>query len=225
MKRFLTSFVHAFDGIVEATRAQQNLAVHELVAAIVLVAALAVHLSLGEFVAILVLISVVLGLELMNTAIEAGVDLATLEHHPLAKRAKDAAAGAVLAVSVGAALAGVAIFADAALTPYVPPRIPSANVQSVVAGLGVAVLLTVLAKARWGNGFSGRATVPWAIAAMAALLVPHGAGYWPQGLLLALAAAVSLSRRPPALAALVPGALLGIGSVCVCLLAYDGRVL
>ncbi len=225
MKRLLNSFVHAFDGIVEATRAQQNLAVHEFVAAVVLVAALAVHLSLGAFVAILVLISVVLGLELMNTAIEAGVDLATLEHHPLAKRAKDTAAGAVLAVSVGSALAGVAIFVDAALRPYLPPREPSGNVQSVVAALGIVALLTVLAKARWGEAVSGRATVPWALATLAAFLLPHGAGYWLRGLLFAVAAAVSLSRRPPALRAVLPGVFLGIGSVCLCLLAYDGRVL
>ena len=224
MRHFLRSFVHAFDGIVDASRSQRNLAVHEAVAAIVLVLGLALHLSLGAFVGILVLISIVLGLELMNTAIEAGIDLAMPTLHPLAKRAKDAAAGAVLAASVGAALAGLGIFVDAALAPRVTsPRGP--DVQEVVATLGIAALVTVLAKARWGTGVSGRATLPWAAGALLALALPHAVGFWPAGVLLGLAVAVSASKRPPSLRATLAGVLLGVGSACLCVLANDGRVL
>jgi diacylglycerol kinase (ATP) len=51
-----------------------------------------------------------MGLELMNTAIEAVVDLVTLEKKPLAKIAKDTAAGAVLIAAIMSAAAGLIIF-------------------------------------------------------------------------------------------------------------------
>lgn len=144
---FLRSFVHAFDGIVEAARVQPNFAVHLWITAIVLVAAIAFRVALVPFVAILVLVALVLGLELMNTALEAYVDLATRELNPLARRAKDAAAGAVLVASIAAAFAGLAIFINAAREPR-PPF--AENPQSILALVGLAGALAVLAKARWG---------------------------------------------------------------------------
>lgn len=145
--RFLRSFAHAFDGVVGAARVQTNFAVHLVITACVLVAAIAFRLALVPFVAILVLIALVLGLELMNTALEAYVDLATRELNPLARRAKDAAAGAVLVASIAAAFAGLAIFIDAARETR-----PSfaMSPQSILALLGLAGSLAVLAKARWG---------------------------------------------------------------------------
>ena len=59
---------------------------------------------------IALLITLVIGLELLNTAIEALVDLASPAFHPLAKIAKDAAAGAILLVVLGSVAAGLIIF-------------------------------------------------------------------------------------------------------------------
>ncbi len=223
MKRLARSFGYAFDGVVEATRLQPNLAIHFIVTALVLVAAIALHLTLWAFVAILLLATLVLGLELTNTAIEAQVDLATLELHPVAKRAKDAAAGAVLIASVGSLLCGLAIFADAAVTGYRRPAVPVLDAQTCVAALGIAAVLMVLTKARCGTSVSGRAIVPWAVAALCAFLVPAKTAAWIALIVLALAA--TLSRRPRTLAALGAGPLLGVGSVCLCLLAHDPRML
>lgn len=227
MTRFAQSFLHAFDGIVDATRAQPNLGVHLVVTAIVLLLSLALHLTLLAFVAILLLIALVLGLELMNTAVEAQVDLASPHRHPLAKKAKDTAAGAVLVVSIGAVLAGAAIFAQAMVAGYSRPALPSLDVQTVVAGLAVTAVLTVLAKARFGRGFSGRATLLWAALALmyAAPLMPRLLGYWPEGIVAGLASYAAFSRRPFALMPLLGGMLLPVGAVCLCLLAHDPRVL
>src|SRR5579863_348758 len=91
--RFLRSFHHAFEGIIYATRTQPNMRVHFLIAALVLLATLILRLDRFYVVATLMLVSLVLSLELVNTAIESLVDLLTVTHHPLAKSAKDAAAG------------------------------------------------------------------------------------------------------------------------------------
>lgn len=220
----MQSFVHAFDGVVDATRTQPNLGVHLVVAALVLLLALALHLTLWAFVAILLLIALVLGLELVNTAVEAQVDLASPQSHPLAKKAKDAAAGAVLVVSIGAVLAGVAIFVAAGVGRSAAPVAASLDVQTSIASLAVTAILTVLAKARWASRFSGRATLLWNASALAA--VAYGArGYWPEAIAVALAAYVTLTRRPLTAAGLLPGPLVGIAAALLCVLAHDPRML
>jgi len=103
------SFRHAFSGIAYALRTQPNTWIH--VAATVAVLLLAILLRLpAVHVAILILtIGVVWTAELVNTSIEALVDLASPNHHPLAKISKDPAAAAVLAAAVAAVLVGLLI--------------------------------------------------------------------------------------------------------------------
>ncbi len=151
MTRLLQSFGYAFEGIVEATRVQPNLALHWAIAGVVLVAALALHVALLPFVFIVALIALVVSLELVNTAIEAQVDLATTALHPLAKRAKDAAAAAVLVASAGAALCGLAIFAGAAFAGDRAPSRPGVDPQTVVAAIALPLVVAVLARARLGG--------------------------------------------------------------------------
>ena len=68
------------------------------------------RITVTEWCICLVLFGLIMGLELVNTAVEAVVDLATQDYHPLAKKAKDTAAGAVLIASIMAAIAGLIIF-------------------------------------------------------------------------------------------------------------------
>ena len=72
---------------------------HLVAAALVLAATLYLRLQRPYVIGIVVTVAVVLAFELVNTAVEALVDLMTETHHPLAKVAKDASAGAVLVVS------------------------------------------------------------------------------------------------------------------------------
>ena len=104
-----SSFEHAFEGI-EVGIGERNMKIHCTVAVLVVLFGFILHISVTEWCICLVLFGLIMGLELVNTAIESVVDLATEEYHPLAKRAKDTAAGAVLIASIMAAIAGLIIF-------------------------------------------------------------------------------------------------------------------
>ncbi len=103
------SFAFAWQGIVHVVRTQRNMRVHLGAAAAVLAAAALLGVSRVELAVLLLCIMAVLSLEMLNTVVEAVVDLATEEYHPLAKIAKDVAAGAVLVTSIGAACIGLLI--------------------------------------------------------------------------------------------------------------------
>lgn len=110
MKKFFKGFSHAFDGIVYAFRTQVNMRFHVFVGIIVVAAGFYFQLSLAEWAIIAIAIGLVLSSELFNTAIEALTDLATQDVHPLAKVAKDCAAGAVLICALLAVILGGIVF-------------------------------------------------------------------------------------------------------------------
>ena len=84
--------------------------IHIAVAALVVIAGWILGLSITEWCICLGLFGLVMALELVNTAVEAVVDLVTTECHPLAKIAKYTAAGAVLIAAIMAAIVGLLIF-------------------------------------------------------------------------------------------------------------------
>lgn len=90
------SFGYAFEGIFAGIRGERNMKIHCFAAVCVVVAGVLFHISVTEWCICLVLFGLILSLELVNTAIEAVVDLVTEDKKPLAKLAKDTAAGAVL---------------------------------------------------------------------------------------------------------------------------------
>lgn len=104
------SFGYAFEGIFNTIRRERNMQIHCMAAVLVVVFGFLLHISKQEWITCLILFGMVMGLECVNTAVEAVVDLATKERHPLAKKAKDAAAGAVLIAAIAAAIIGVMIF-------------------------------------------------------------------------------------------------------------------
>ena len=106
---FFESFRHALEGIGAAAKGR-NFRVQLAAGAIAIAAGFLLRISTGEWIAVVLCIGLVLGGECANTALEAAVDLASPGRHPLAKRAKDAAAGAVLLFSLAAAVVGLIIF-------------------------------------------------------------------------------------------------------------------
>lgn len=104
------SFSFAIKGIMDAIRAERNIQVHSLIAIIVIVVGFYVSLSKVEWLFVLMAIFGTIALELVNTAIERVVDLVTKEYHPLAKEAKDIAAGAVLVYAFFSVIVGLVIF-------------------------------------------------------------------------------------------------------------------
>lgn len=104
------SFGYAFEGIFTCIRNERNMKIHVAVTLLVISAGFILGLSVTEWCICLGLFGLVMALELVNTAVEAVVDLVTAERHPLAKIAKDTAAGAVLIAAIMAAVIGLLIF-------------------------------------------------------------------------------------------------------------------
>ncbi len=110
IKKFLNSFTYPVKGLKYAYRNEQNLAVDVGVALLVIIAGFLFRISVIEWAIIILTIGLVISLELVNTAIEAIVDLVTQDYHPLAKVAKDTAAAAVFVCAVASVIVGIVIF-------------------------------------------------------------------------------------------------------------------
>lgn len=101
-RSIIWSFNYAIEGIVYALRTQRNMRVHMALAVLVAIGSLVVGVSRIQLVAVVFAVSLVFVAELINTAVEAAVDVATDGYDPLAKVAKDVAAGAVLIAAINA---------------------------------------------------------------------------------------------------------------------------
>ena len=104
------SFGYAFQGVWECIRDERNIRIHLTMTTLVIIGGIILHISLLEWIICLILFGLVISLELVNTAVESTVDLVTEEKRPLAKKAKDTAAGAVLVSAIFAAIIGLIIF-------------------------------------------------------------------------------------------------------------------
>lgn len=104
------SFGYAFEGIFAVIKKERNMKIHCGMMILVIAAGLLFRISIEKWCLCFVLFGLIMALEMVNTAVEAVVDLVTEEKKPLAKLAKDAAAGAVLIASIMAAVTGLMIF-------------------------------------------------------------------------------------------------------------------
>lgn len=106
---FLQSLKHAWAGVIFTIRTQRNAKIHLLAGIATLAFAWMVGLTTTHLSILALTIGGVIACELINTAVEAMVDLLSPEWHERAKVAKDAAAGAVLALSITAVIVGLLI--------------------------------------------------------------------------------------------------------------------
>ncbi|MCI6677273.1 MAG: diacylglycerol kinase family protein [Clostridiales bacterium] len=104
------SFGYAFEGIDTCIKKERNMKIHCMMAIFVIIAGMICKISVIEWCICFILFGLIMALELVNTAVEATVDLITEERKPLAKIAKDTAAGAVLIAAIMAAVVGCIIF-------------------------------------------------------------------------------------------------------------------
>lgn len=176
--RFIDSLNCAIDGVLYAARTQKHMRNHFLTAVAVLLVALLLRVKPVEFILLAISISFVLFAEMMNTAVEAVVDLVTVEYHPLAKVAKDVAAGSVLLSVVGALVTGYLI-----LSAYIFPlykgllaMIGTPSEMAALVSLLIVIIAAVLLKALSGRGtplhggfISGHAAIAFAIATLVTL--------------------------------------------------------
>jgi diacylglycerol kinase (ATP) len=106
----LRSFGHAFRGLAILLRTQHNARIHAFATILVLAAGALLRISLSEWALIALAVVCVWVAEALNTSIESLVDLASPDPHPLAGKAKDVAAGAVLIAAIGSLIVGALVF-------------------------------------------------------------------------------------------------------------------
>lgn len=109
-KNVWASFHYAIEGFLLCVKEERNMRIHLSVALLVSAMGLYLQISSVEWAILLLTIGWVVTLEMVNSAIERVVDLYTLHYHPLAKAAKDIAAGAVSISSCIAVIVGIIIF-------------------------------------------------------------------------------------------------------------------
>lgn len=108
--KFIAGFGHAFRGLWHALRTQRNARVHVSIAILALLLGIILRISAVEFAMVFVAITGVFIAEMFNTVFELCIDLASPEYHPLAKIAKDVAAGAVLLSAILSVVIGLFVF-------------------------------------------------------------------------------------------------------------------
>jgi diacylglycerol kinase (ATP) len=165
----IESFNFAIEGVIHVLRTQRNMRLHFAAAVAVIVVAVAVGVSKIELSLLLVSIAFVLVAEMINTAVEGAIDAATTSFDPMAKLAKDIAAGAVLIASVNAVAVGYLVFAGKAAdkTADVLDRVRSAPAQITLVALVLTVIIVIATKAWTGRGTPLRGGLPSGHAAVA----------------------------------------------------------
>ena len=165
----LESFNFAFEGVIHVLRTQRNMRIHFATAAVVLIAAVAVGVGRLELMALLLAISFVLIAEMINSALEAGIDVATTSFDPLAKLAKDIAAGAVLIATVNAVAVGYLVFSDKIVnrSSRLIERLRDAPAELTLIALVLTIIIVVGTKAYTGRGTPLRGGLPSGHAAVA----------------------------------------------------------
>jgi len=169
IRRWIRSANFAIEGILHAARTQRHLRYHLYVAVTALLLSVFLNLSRTEFVAISIVVMIVLATELLNTALEAAIDLFSLDFHPKAKAAKDVAAGAVLVTAFGALVVGYVILYPAvnrALGKGLP-RVQHNKSDIALVAFIIVTILVLLIKALTGKGTPLRGGFPSGHAATA----------------------------------------------------------
>ncbi len=176
--RFIDSANCAIEGILYTARTQKHMRNHFLAALLLLIATLFLHISALEFILLALSVSFVLFAELMNTAVEVVVDLVSPGYHPLAKIAKDTAAGAVLVAAIGTAVMGYLILSRYIFPIYkeVLGMIGTPTEMGTLVSILMVVIVVIILKTRTGKGTplqgglpSGHAAVAFSIATSVSL--------------------------------------------------------
>ncbi|MGI6609354.1 MAG: diacylglycerol kinase [Limnochordia bacterium] len=135
-RNFTESLNYAVAGLVYAFRTQRHLRAHFLITVLVVLLAMAFDLTPMELALLGLTIGLVIICELVNTSVEATVDLVTEEYHPLAAIAKNVAAAAVLMAAVTSLVMGYLLFFD---------KVACLHQESLSRTLATPPLVTVIA--------------------------------------------------------------------------------
>ena len=151
---FSESVGYALEGIATAIKTERNMRIHIYIAVLVIMLCLVFGVTSSQFKDLAFAISLVFFAELMNSAIEATVDMVTNRYHPLAKRAKDMAAGAVLIVSFNAAVVGYIIFSKKIKqdTTQLFELLKASYIDTLLLIIFVVVIAVFIVKSKYKRG-------------------------------------------------------------------------
>lgn len=140
-RRLVESFNYAIEGLMSALQNEKHMKFHILSAILIVILAILTNASKVEILLVSISVAFVIITELINTAVEALVDLISPERHPLAKLAKDVAAGAVLVAAINAVCVGYLLFYDKLLDIF-----DTQNRLHIIAGRkgNISILILIL---------------------------------------------------------------------------------
>lgn len=218
-------FKYAIEGVVHVFRTQRHMRFHFLTLVLVLVVSLVFKLNHEEVIVLLFTVSLVLTAEMFNTAIEAVVDLVTQTYHPLAKFAKDIAAGAVLITTINALAVGFLLFPGGdrlqLMGSEIGLHVPDWTTIMVVTFLLIAVMITMW-KVAGGKGkllkggvVSGHSAIGFFLATTIMFMTQKIAVAIMAFLLAVLIAQSRVEGGIHTLREVIAGALLATGIACV----------
>lgn len=169
IKKFTDSFNNAIEGIIYAVRTQRNMRVHMVIAILVLMFSLFFDFTKTEMLILFFTITLVIVLEMVNTAIESTIDVLANYYHPLAKIAKNVAAGAVLIAAINSVVVGYLLFFERLkpITYTVFLKIKQSDTTVVFICLILVVLFTIIIKAIYGEGTPLKGGMPSGHSALA----------------------------------------------------------
>lgn len=178
-RRLLDSFGFALNGLLYCLKTQRNMRIHTIAAFFIIIISLFAKLNKTDIIMIIFAISLVIICEMINTAIEKSIDLFTDKFHPLAKIAKDVAAGAVFVASFNAVAIGYLVFFNKSIsaTDTVISKILKSELHITTITIFTILILVVLIKMRLssknilqGGMPSGHAAVAFSLVTAVALL-------------------------------------------------------
>lgn len=218
IRKLIDSFNYAIEGLLYAVRTQRNMRIHMILTLLVLTACFFYDISKIELLILFVTITIVIVTELINTAIEFAIDTTTNYYHPLAKIAKNVAAGAVLITALNAMVVGYIIFGNKLeyVNFIVINKIKNSNPYMIFIILFIVSIITLVVKAIYGEGTplkggmpSGHSTIAFAIATIIALLTEETIAIILSYLLALIVAQSRVDSKIHSIFEVVAGALFG----------------
>ena len=219
LKKLVDSFNHAIDGVIYTARTQRNMKIHLFAALVVLIACFCFDISKDQFLILAITITMVIGAEIINTAIEAAIDMTTNYYHPLAKVAKNASAGAVLVTAINALIVGYIIFWDklSQFSYEVVHKVKNSQPYTIFIVLVIVSIATIIAKAIFGEGTplkggmpSGHSALSFSIATAIALITEEPTCIMLSYLMAFITAQSRVDSEVHSLSEVIVGALFGI---------------
>ncbi|MFD3157580.1 diacylglycerol kinase [Haloimpatiens sp. FM7330] len=178
-RKIVDSFNDAIEGVIYAIRTQRNMRIHMITTLIILTFCFFIDINKYELMILTITITMVIVAEMINTAIEFTIDSTTNYYHPLAKIAKNVAAGAVFITALNAVIVGFVLFWDKlnSINFVILNKVRNIDTYMIFIILLIVCIATVIVKAIYGEGTplkggmpSGHSAVGFSIATIITLL-------------------------------------------------------